>query len=474
MKKIYIPKKETKLWTYPTILLLCGSFIFGCLVSSSIVLNATFSKVDPTLSHTLHPRPLSSSKILASQQQKLDERVSQPQQRHDREDNTILSQSTHTILRNQKVLVAIASYDFSQIPHLEEVLDAYHDLCTTGAFVDVVIHTTVPYPVTLIDLWNTRFDCPEFQIDVVLKPSSIRLHLVDCHRELFYQRIQQYDLFIYTEDDIRVSPTTVATYLGETAQVAKLLQNNMQYKPSDFNVGIVRYEYNYPANVVIDDKTRHATQNVTRTYWEHSGFERPVVPNAVDKVPQTPLALRYVSMHNHHQGMFIATRELLLAWKDRPKCQFDVVRDRPGKGAQPTEGTQRVWMSSQMLYGGRHCGVTQVLPMEKFGALTVLHLPNKNYRRVGKYRNRTFSDGTEVFQQPHSSLLTAMELHLGMRKAFGTSPQRPYKGIRMIDEVNKERTPFHERRMEEYQAYVARGGVLSEDDMTKVALVEDD
>lgn len=116
-----------------------------------------------------------------------------------------------------------------------------------------------------------------------------------------------------------------------------------------------------------------------------------------------------------------------------------------------------------------------MLPKDKFGALTVLHLPNKNYRRVGKYRKRTFSDGTEVFEQPHESLLTAMELHLGVQQAIPATPQFPYKGIQMVDEVDvqRDRSPLLERRMQEYREYVERGGVLTEYDMTKTALVED-
>lgn len=118
--------------------------------------------------------------------------------------------------------------------------------------------------------------------------------------------------------------------------------------------------------------------------------------------------------------------------------------------------------------------VQQVLPINSFGALTVLHLPNKNYRRVGKYRNRQFGDGTEVFEQPHESLLTAMELHLSVRKTWPSKPQLPYRGIRMIDEVNlaRDRSPLLERRMREYEEYAKRGGVLSDDDITKIDLVE--
>ena len=380
-------------------------------------------------------------------------------------------------LQGLRVLVAIAAFDFSQIPHLEEVIDGYHDLCTAGAVVDVVIHATVAYPVTLIDLWNSRITCDNFSLSIVLKNASLRLHLVDCHRTLFYDKINDYDLFIYTEDDIRVTPSVVATYVTETRKVEQLVADgSTKYKPSDFNIGIVRYEYNYPANVIIDDNTRHATMNVTRVYWEHSGFERPVVPNAVTRIDQDvpELQARYVTMKNHHQGMFLATRQLLLAWKDRPKCEFDRIRDRPGKGVQPTEGTQRVWMSSQMLYGGRHCGVQQLLPRDKFGALTVLHLPNKNYRRVGKYRNRKFADGTEVFEMPSDKLLTAMELHLGLAKGLPPkTPQFPYRGITMVDEVDKpsDRSHMLERRMIEYKDYVKRGGVLSDEDMSKTELM---
>jgi hypothetical protein len=488
MKRIYMQKKETKGVTTQAVLIAIFAFVFGCISTATIVLNIKVSSVEPKPHHGLLPpvtvTATSTVKPIEASSRDLKIPVDVTAIAAKNEDHSNDSgggaYAVNSILRGQRILVAIAAFDFSQLPHLEEVINSYHDVCIAGATVDVVIHATVAYPVTLIDLWNSRFTCPDMTISIVLKDKSLRLHLVDCHRTLFYEKINEYDLFIYTEDDIRITPGTVATYLYETRRVADLVtaytDNNSKSKPSDYNVGIVRYEYNYPANVVIDDKTRHATQNVTRVYWEHSGEKRPVVPNSVLGVKDKPLDQEYITMKNHHQGMFLATRDLLLAWKDRgPKCEFDVIRDRPGKGSQPSEGTQRVWMSSQMLYGGRHCGVKQVIPMEKFGALTVMHLPNKNYRRVGKYRKREFSDGTETFESPSSSLLTAMELHLALRQAWPAKPQFPYRGIKMIDEVTKpgDRSPLLQRRMDEYVAFVGRGGVLSEYDMTKTELIEE-
>jgi hypothetical protein len=394
------------------------------------------------------------------------------------------------VLDGVKILVAVVAFDFSQIPHLEEVLDAYFDLCAAGSNVDVVIYSTVPWPVTFIDLLNTRFVCTNpspragFSITIHLKSPNLRLHLVDPHRELFYERLDAYDLFIYTEDDIRISPKTVANYLSESRRVAELCQLK-SCRASDFNVGIVRYEYNYPPGVIIDDNTRHATQNVTRVYWEHSW--QPPVPKAVDIIPQHDILPGYVHMQNHHQGMYLATQDRLRAWKDREGCEFNQIKNRPsaaGKPSQPSEGTQRVWMSSAQLYGKKHCNIQQVIPIDKFGAFTVLHLPNKNYRRLGKKGRMGGYNAKEsdiettketVFTSSSSQLLTALDLHLEIRKKWPAEPQIPYKGIQMEDHVKGRghNAPLLTRRMNEYHAFVERGGVLDAGDFAKLTLVEE-
>ena len=288
-----------------------------------------------------------------------------------------------------------------------------------------------------------------------------------------------------TQDDIRITPKTIAAYLHETRRVQSLvgLPNSV-----NFNVGIVRYEYDFPENVVITDKTRHATENVTRVYWEHLG--KPIFEKAVDKVEDPALSPYYISMRLHHQGMYLVTPYLLKAWKDRPNCRFDEVRDRPASKSnpsQPTEGTQRVWMSSQMLYGSRHCNVKQLLPVENFGQLTVMHLPNKNYRRVGKQGRlggsdnapkNEFSDGTEMFVPTHPDLLKALELHVEMKKQFPNlrtsnvdEEGGRYTGIRVVDTdlnlrgFHKNHRSVVEKRLEAYQAYVHRGGYMIDSDM---------
>ena len=120
--------------------------------------------------------------------------------------------------------------------------------------------------------------------------------------------------------------------------------------------------------------------------------------------------------------------------------------------------------------------------MDKFGALTVLHLPNKNYRRLGRKgrmgghgANHTSGDErVGSMAGPSSHLLTALQLHLEIRKHWAAQPQYPYKGIEMENHVHGQGAgaPLLTRRMNEYHAYVRRGGLLSEEDMVKTDLLE--
>ena len=331
-----------------------SAFLFGCLVSTMMVLN--FMTVINSPSGFVDENVLPSLDLIHGNKPSLRNPAGEGNAKRvvdfveplpvvQESANSIPASATVNHLVGKKILIAIAAFDFSQIPHLGEVLDAYQDLCVTGASkIDIVIHATVPYPVTLIDLLNSRLlpGCKGiFSISIVLKPKSLRLHLVDCHRELFYREIDNYDLFIYTEDDIRVPPRVVGAYLEQTHKLQEIVGLEAS---SNFNVGIVRYEYNFPSNVIMDDKTRHATQNVSRVYWEHGFY--PVVGEAVKFVMEENLQDTYVRMQNEHQGMFFATSFLLKKWKERKNCKFDEVRNRPARKDnphQPSEGTQRVW-----------------------------------------------------------------------------------------------------------------------------------
>lgn len=117
----------------------------------------------------------------------------------------------------------------------------------------------------------------------------------------------------------------------------------------------------------------------------------------------------------------------------------------------------------------------------------MLHIPNKNYRRVGKKgriggnkdgaEENEFGDGKEQFAAADSSLLSAMNLHLDMRRLRPVAVEMPpekYTGIYMVDDIKRDRgfmrqgadyRDLVDRRLEAFQSYVARGGVMVESDM---------
>ena len=157
------------------------------------------------------------------------------------------------ILYQKKILIALASFNFDQLTYFEEQLEGFRGLVEAGAHVTIVVHATEPYSVALIDVLNTRMyhetgtdddtTAGSFCMKIVLLSPSVRLHLVDYHRSLFYEHLNDFDLFIYSEDDMKANPQLVANYLAQTEKVARLVGPG---KASDYNVGIIRYEYNYP------------------------------------------------------------------------------------------------------------------------------------------------------------------------------------------------------------------------------------
>ena len=177
------------------LLILLVVFLTGCFFSSTILLHYVIRNQDNNTSNgkniqsNLPPAFENDQNDLSSSSSKL-------------RPTSFLSSSpsSSTSIGGKRILIALASFDFSQFPLLEEVLDSYQDLCFAGAKkVDIYIYTTVPYTVALIDLLNTRLDCQGLQIYIVVKTPAVRLNLVDFHRTLFYENIDEYDLFIYSE-----------------------------------------------------------------------------------------------------------------------------------------------------------------------------------------------------------------------------------------------------------------------------------
>jgi hypothetical protein len=115
-----------------------------------------------------------------------------------------------------RILVAIANYGPYRFGYLDRVIRTYQRMPYT---VDVVIHSDrakhVPAGVQL----------------VVGLPAPDPCSLPFAHKRLFAERKDDYDLFIYTEDDILIEEHNLAAFLEVSAVL-----------PADEIAGLFRYE----------------------------------------------------------------------------------------------------------------------------------------------------------------------------------------------------------------------------------------
>lgn len=96
-----------------------------------------------------------------------------------------------------KLLVSISNYGTSQLPYLNSAIDEY--LSYKKYDVTVVVDSTVPLD---------RDD-----VTVILQDPSLLHLLAHTHRQYFVDKQDDYDLFLYAENDILIKEEAIDTFL---------------------------------------------------------------------------------------------------------------------------------------------------------------------------------------------------------------------------------------------------------------------
>ena len=155
--------------------------------------------------------------------------------------------------------------------------------------------------------------------------------------------------------------------------------------------------------------------------------------------------LYFISPPLHHQGMFMATKQQLLAWKTRgPDCHFDKIERRPGYHTERISGALD-------LYDVEYCNVTQLLPLDSFDDLLVHHLPNKNNQRTPQKIIST--------RDLHKMRIWKMQ-DIDQNRKIWVNEHGKYNGINMFmdERISTHRMHFD---LKDYNLYVKRGGRLT-------------
>lgn len=329
-------------------------------------------------------------------------------------------------LDKQRILIAVASYKVKTYDKFEIMFDAYRDLCESGAVVDLVVYTAKPWPLHVLQNLNARGTCRNangaLNVSIRIKSKKWKEELVKFHRSLFYESLSDYDLFIYTEDDLLIRPAHVISFLDETR---KLRDTVGDAHFTDYSIGFLRYEV---------QREKEKQRVVYEFKWElksRQAFDDQHVIHVPDS-NQT----YFNGGSSGHQGMYMATPRQLLAWKDRlPNCHFSNVSADQGGGI-------RERISSLHLYDKAGCNVTQLIPTDSYQDFLIHHVASHQHEVLHKYLPRGVTFDTVS--------------PLSISYAFPRRGEQNYSGVRMYDDEHHY-TQDRQVNLTDYARYTSSG-----------------
>ena len=330
-----------------------------------------------------------------------------------------------------RILLTILSYDLKQYQYLDRLLDSiFHDVCIGASVVDIVIYTTVVWPVPVFESWMER-SCGN--IEIRIKSPKWKKRLVDFHRDMFYERLNDYDLFIYTEDDHLLHPRHIFGFLRETEVLKDRLGEDRYI---DYSIGFLRYEEERGGGQKADQKI------IWEHFWDLSSLEGFRVRHVVEVPGMNGSGKQYFNGGgSHHQGMFMATPQQLLAWKDRkPNCRFNTTRFFEA-------GEHRVKSSSLHLFSEKGCNVTQLIPVQTFQDYLIHHMSDYQHKVIYKYLPRSGSININS--------VTVDELGVWLRNSTNDTFKLNRSKVHMFNDETKKDTP--ELDLSEFETYYGAG-----------------
>ena len=159
--------------------------------------------------------------------------------------------------RRLRLLVAIASYGEGHLVYLRRIIHTYQSM---DMDVDVVVLSDAPKELG-----------PKVEVIVGL-PSKNPWTLPFAHKAVFAQRVDQYNLFVYSEDDIGVSEGQIRAFLSAAGQL----------EPEEI-AGFLRYEVDGSGKWFVAEPWGHyhwkpesvrqrGTYTIAEFTNEHAGF----------------------------------------------------------------------------------------------------------------------------------------------------------------------------------------------------------
>lgn len=231
----------------------------------------------------------------------------------------------------KKLLVAIVNFDMNQFVHLDRAVKEFCSFKTLD--VKVVIHSNIPLEFT------------DDRVEVVIekKPSRGWMFLPWTCRKTLVERANDYDFFIYTENDHLYTEHSIQTWIK--------LSNTL---PDNLRLGFFQFEKTNDGEIAYPAVHKVKNRKGWTKYFQwikHSGVK---IGSDV-----------YARFSNGHHAGFILNRSQL-------KSAIDILGNDflEYKG----NGNPRVTACVQVY---ENCGAQKVLCLTKWNDLLIQHLPNR-------------------------------------------------------------------------------------------------
>lgn len=302
-----------------------------------------------------------------------------------------------------RILCMLLSYKFFRMDSILAILHEHKSMCNAGWDVTVVIFTVVPPSVRMRRYLDTKVYCHRIQAPVKI---LFEIRSDDSPRTLgaetrYYLRDvwQQYDLYIYQEDDMIVEYNHVMAFLTETEKLVRLFVKTLESRSaaedsytyarnevySKYLIGFQRYlRHLRPFEL---RKTRLAEERPFRQEFleEIPHFMPRCVPalptESGDSAASAPyfevLGNKRVPPASLYQAMWMLTREQMEVLQR--KCAF-LDQTALNAGGLELEYPASLSLFQTDLIPERdstgklmHCGLRKLIPAYQLQSFTVLH-----------------------------------------------------------------------------------------------------
>jgi hypothetical protein len=255
--------------------------------------------------------------------------------------------------RFNKVMGFILAFNYDHIDPLLLIFNEYTSMCEGGWDPTVLLFTTVNETERMYRYLESKTFCYRLGRSIHIKYSvhdpSISIALSVVHRSVLAQEVENYDVFVYHEDDMVFKYSHLVAYLNETRRLHSLIPD---WGIKNHVIGFQRYRRILRGQ---DSDVKYCEQDIFESdLLEEMPHFQPICLNETQPYLQV--------QGNQHQAIWVFT-QFQVKWL-HSKCSF-----------YNHSWASREYMSSFSVYDHKpnSCGMGKLIPASRLTTFTIYH-----------------------------------------------------------------------------------------------------